>query len=116
MYQISSAYREKRHGLFTYYFLKGLQGEADRNQDGMVEVQELDAFVRSGVQTIARRLNVEQTPQLLPSSEILGDRAKDTTLRLHEGRMDRFSPRAGRLYTPMPGRLLALSARLTQFP
>ena len=54
----------------------------------MVDVQELDAFVRSGVQTIARRLNVEQTPQLLPSSEILGDRAKDTTLRLHEGRMD----------------------------
>ena len=81
--QISSAYREKRHGLFTYYFLKGLQGEADGNQDGMVDVQELDAFVRSGVQTIARRLNVEQTPQLLPSTEILGDRAKDAMLRLH---------------------------------
>ncbi len=80
--QISSAYREKRHGLFTYYFLKGLQGEADGNQDGVVDVEELDAFVRSGVQTVARRMNVEQSPQLLPGADLLGPKVKDTVLQL----------------------------------
>ena len=45
--QISSAYREKRHGLFTYYFLKGLHGEADSNQDGVVDVQEGSVPIRS---------------------------------------------------------------------
>jgi hypothetical protein len=74
--QISSAFMEKRHGLFTYYFLKGIQGEADANRDGTVELQELDAYLKSHVQAVARRLNVEQTPQLLPGSDLLGARAK----------------------------------------
>lgn len=80
--QISSAYREKRHGLFTYYFLKGLQGEADGNGDGVVDVEEMDTFVRSGVQTVARRMNVEQSPQLLPGADLLGQKVKDTVVQL----------------------------------
>ena len=31
--QVSSGYPEKTHGLFTYFLLKGLQGEADANHD-----------------------------------------------------------------------------------
>src|SRR5439155_24158910 len=30
--QISSTYEEKAHGLLTYFFLKGLQGEGDTNK------------------------------------------------------------------------------------
>ena len=74
--QISNALPEKRHGLFTYYFLKGLQGEADANKDGGVDVEELYAYLRPQVETEARRMNAEQSPQLLPGVDLLGDRAK----------------------------------------
>jgi uncharacterized caspase-like protein len=80
--QISSAYREKRHGLFTYYYLKGLQGEADKNQDGVVDVEELDAYLKTNVQTVARRLNVEQSPQLLPGLDLMGARAKTSLVQI----------------------------------
>lgn len=74
--QISSSFQEKRHGLFTYYFLKGLQGEADLNKDGVVEVQELYTYLKPQVEREARRMNQEQSPQLLPNQEMLGERAK----------------------------------------
>lgn len=74
--QVSSAYMEKRHGLFTYYFLKGLQGEADVNKDHTVELHELNNYIKANVEAVARRKNVDQSPQLMPSIEALGDRAK----------------------------------------
>ena len=74
--QISNALPEKRHGLFTYYFLKGLQGEADADKDGGIDVEELYAYMKPRVETEARRMNAEQSPQLLPGADLLGDRAK----------------------------------------
>jgi hypothetical protein len=74
--QISNAMPEKRHGLFTYYFLKGLQGDADANKDGGVDVEELYAYMKPKVETEARRMNAEQSPQLLPGTDLLGERAK----------------------------------------
>lgn len=79
--QISNAMPERRHGLFTYYFLKGLQGEADANKDGGVDVEELYAYMKPKVETEARRMNAEQSPQLLPGVVLLGERSK---LRLIE--------------------------------
>ncbi len=63
--QISSMYDEKKHGLFTYYFLKGLRGESDTNHDGKLTVDEQYQYVRGEVTRQSRRTNVEQTPQLL---------------------------------------------------
>lgn len=80
--QISSAYQEKRHGLFTYFFLKGLQGEADLDKDGVIRIKELDEYVRAQVQTVARRQNVDQTPQILPSLDVMGERAKRELVHL----------------------------------
>jgi len=74
--QISTAFPEKRHGLFTYYFLKGLQGEADANKDGAVDVAELYAYLKPQVETEARRMHAEQSPQLLPGADLLKERAK----------------------------------------
>lgn len=37
------------HGIFTYYVVKGLEGEADENNDGMVTADELADYVRSNV-------------------------------------------------------------------
>lgn len=70
--QVSSAYEEKNHGLLTYYFLKGLQGEADINHDGAVDIAEVFEYLKPKVEKIARReFNNEQSPQLYASPEIL---------------------------------------------
>ena len=74
--QISTAFPEKRHGLFTYYFLKGLQGAADANKDGAVDVAELYAYLKPQVETAARRMQTEQSPQLMPGTDLLKERAK----------------------------------------
>ncbi len=37
------------HGVFTYYVVKGLEGEADENGDGIVTADELSDYVRSNV-------------------------------------------------------------------
>lgn len=66
--QVSSTYEEKGHGLLTYFFLKGLQGEGDLNKDGNIDMAELYDYVKPNVSKIARKkYNNEQTPQLLDS-------------------------------------------------
>ncbi len=70
--QISSAYEEKGHGLLTYFFLKGLQGEGDINKDGVTTMTELYEYAKPNVQRVARKqYNNEQTPQLLASPDLL---------------------------------------------
>ncbi len=69
--QISNTFEEQGHGLLTYFFLKGLQGEGDTNQDGKIQLGELFEYIRPNVQKIARRgYNNEQTPQLQAPPEI----------------------------------------------
>ncbi|PWJ42010.1 caspase family protein [Sediminitomix flava] len=63
--QVSSWYPEKGHSMFTYYFLKGIQGEADSNQDRQVSLSELENYIQEEVSYRARRLyNRWQTPQV----------------------------------------------------
>lgn len=40
---------EGGHGIFTYYVVKGLEGEADTSHDGVVSAQELGDYVYSNV-------------------------------------------------------------------
>lgn len=61
--QVSSWYPEKRHSLFTYYFLKGLQGDADANKDGKITIGEMKEYLKENVPYMARRLSgKEQQP------------------------------------------------------
>lgn len=70
--QVSSTYDKKGHGLLTYFFLKGLQGEGDTNKDGTIELTELFHYLKPQVERVARReFNNDQTPQLLGSSGVL---------------------------------------------
>jgi uncharacterized caspase-like protein len=70
--QVSNTYSPKGHGLMTYFFLKGLRGEADKNHDKVIDVQELFAYVKPLVEGIARReYNSEQTPQLIGEANVL---------------------------------------------
>jgi hypothetical protein len=43
--QVSNWYPEKRQSMFTYFFLKGLKGEADVDGDGKITVGELKRFI-----------------------------------------------------------------------
>lgn len=61
--QVSTWYPEKRHSLFTYYFLKGLQGDADANKDGKITIGEMKEYLKENVPYMARRLSgKEQQP------------------------------------------------------
>lgn len=63
--EVSSWYAEKRHGLFTYFFLKGLQGAADTDRNGKITAGEMKAYLGEQVPYMARRLTGnEQTPQV----------------------------------------------------
>lgn len=56
-----------RHGLFTYYFLRGLRGDADTNRDGEVTLGEVASYVRQKVAWAAKsQFNSDQHPQIFP--------------------------------------------------
>lgn len=63
--QISSGYPDKKHGLFTYFLLKGLRGDADKNKDQQITVGEIEEYLIENVKKTAERLDREQTPQVM---------------------------------------------------
>jgi uncharacterized caspase-like protein len=68
--QISNYYKQEGYGLFTYYLLKGLIGEADRNNDRKVQIKELLQYVEDEVGAASRRLfglSRQQNPVVLPA-------------------------------------------------
>ena len=61
--EMASWYAEKQHSLFTYYFLLGLGGQADTNNDKTITAGELDDYLQENVPYRARRMyNREQHP------------------------------------------------------
>ncbi|MFQ5640451.1 MAG: caspase domain-containing protein, partial [bacterium] len=60
--EISSGYPAKKHGLFTYFLLKGLRGDADQNSDNAITVKELEEYLAAHVKRTAGLLDREQTP------------------------------------------------------
>lgn len=54
--QLSSWYSEKGHGLFTYYFLLGLTGKADLNNDNQITFGECSSYLIDNVPYMARKL------------------------------------------------------------
>ena len=66
--EVSGWYPEKRHGLFTYFFLKGISGDADADKNRELTVKELKNFLRDSTEGIpywARRLHSkEQHPDV----------------------------------------------------
>lgn len=63
--EISSAYKEKKHGIFTYFLLKGLSGEGDLDKDKKITVTEMQNYLSENVSLQARKMGREQHPQLL---------------------------------------------------
>ena len=67
--EISSAWPEKKHGLFSYYLMKGMRGDADANNDKKITVGELGDYVKENVSDMAGMLDREQTPELTATDE-----------------------------------------------
>ncbi|MCP9454909.1 MAG: hypothetical protein NNA18_02220 [Nitrospira sp.] len=56
-----------RHGLFTYFLLRGLRGEADTNHNGAITLEEVANYVRQKVRWSSQsRFHIEQRPMVLP--------------------------------------------------
>ncbi len=71
--QVTTWYPEKRHSLFTYFFLKGIGGAADVNGDRSITIREMRAYLDENVPYMARRLKgLDQTPVVRgPEDEVL---------------------------------------------
>jgi len=67
--EISSAWREKKHGLFSYFLMKGMQGEADVNNDNKLTLKELGDYIQEKVSEQAGHLDREQTPQMISNDD-----------------------------------------------
>ncbi len=71
--RVSNWYPDKKHSLFTYFFLRGVQGGADENLDNRITVGELETYLldeNNGVPYWARRLfSRSQVPQVHASDK-----------------------------------------------
>ncbi|MBI5609055.1 MAG: caspase family protein [Deltaproteobacteria bacterium] len=64
------AHEHMGHGLFTYFFLQGLGGAADGNSDGVVTTDELAAFIKPNVASVAAsQYRAQQHPQFARMGE-----------------------------------------------
>tara|TARA_A100001015_G_scaffold152618_2_gene169278 strand:- start:96 stop:2579 length:2484 start_codon:yes stop_codon:yes gene_type:complete len=67
--QISSSIKEAKHGIFSYYLMKGLEGKADLNKDRSLTNKELLTFMKSKVNAKAVELDRQQIPVLTGNPE-----------------------------------------------
>lgn len=63
--QISSSSPALKHGIFSFYLMKGMEGEADTNKDGKITMGEMQDYLSDRVSRQAMTLNRKQTTQLV---------------------------------------------------
>ncbi len=63
--QIASSSPALKHGIFSYYVMKGMEGDADENEDGKITIDELHSYLAEMVSRQALSLNRKQNPQLI---------------------------------------------------
>ena len=59
--QISRPLEEAKHGMFSYFLMKGMEGDADTNNDNKITARELHAYVE---QNVVQQSSGSQTPEL----------------------------------------------------
>ena len=60
--QTSGSIEEAKHGMFSYYLMKGMEGAADENEDKKISNGELIAYIQNNVSKVAFSQNREQDP------------------------------------------------------
>ena len=66
--QISWSSDELGHGIFSYYLMKGIEGNADLNKDGKITAGEMQEHLTDTVGRQAMGMNHKQQPQLFGDS------------------------------------------------
>ena len=66
--QIASSSPDLKHGIFSYYLMKGLEGEADENKDGTITIGKLQSYLAERVPRFAMTMSRKQEPQLVGDS------------------------------------------------
>ena len=59
--ETAKSLQEAKHGLFSYFLMKGMEGDADTNGDKQITAGELHAYVKSNV---IQQSSGTQTPEL----------------------------------------------------
>ena len=59
--QTSKPLKEAKHGMFSYFLMKGMEGDADTNNDNKITARELHAYVE---QNVVQQSSGSQTPEL----------------------------------------------------
>ena len=73
--QLSSSSPDLKHGIFSYYLMKGMEGDADQNKDGKITVAEIQEYLTDMVGRQAMGMNRKQQPQLFGDADrVLVDR------------------------------------------
>ena len=62
--QVSATIKEAEHGIFSYYLMKGLAGEADLDKDKQISNNELFIYLQDNVSREAFKQNRDQNPIL----------------------------------------------------
>ena len=62
--QISSGLKKAKHGIFSYYLMRGLEGYADVNEDKKITNGELLAYMDENISQRAAEQGREQNPSL----------------------------------------------------
>jgi hypothetical protein len=62
--EIASSLEEAEHGMFSYYLMEGLGGNADLDQNKNITVGELHEYVKNRVKEKAAKLGRDQNPQV----------------------------------------------------
>ncbi|CAA7627263.1 conserved hypothetical protein [Magnetospirillum sp. SS-4] len=62
--QLSSSLPAAKHGLFSYFLMKGLEGEA-AGPDRTITAAKLEAYLAEKITVEAAKLGRAQTPQLI---------------------------------------------------
>lgn len=71
--ETSSEWPDKQHGVFTYFLAEGLQGKADRDQDGIVSSDEVYQYTLSKVRTTALKVfGKSQQPRRIIGEDVVG--------------------------------------------
>jgi uncharacterized caspase-like protein len=59
--QTAKPLEEAKHGMFSYFLMKGMEGEADANNDNQITTSELHSYVQTNV---IQQSSGSQTPEL----------------------------------------------------
>jgi hypothetical protein len=67
--QISSASQDLKHGIFSFFLMKGMEGDADENKDGRITAGEMQNYLSEMVSRQALSMDRRQQTQLFGNPE-----------------------------------------------